>query len=70
MAAPDTQAGDMTRELLFDRALRFYEFEAVEQYLRPKWGLNGGRSEAGEDYLASMFGAGPPRCWPRFAVAL
>lgn len=32
-------AGDIAEVLVFDRTLRFDEFEAVERYLKGKWGL-------------------------------
>jgi hypothetical protein len=32
-------AGDVAEVLVFDRTLRFDEFEAVERYLKGKWGL-------------------------------
>lgn len=33
-------AGDVAEVLVFDRTLRFDEFEAVERYLKAKWGLD------------------------------
>jgi hypothetical protein len=32
-------AGDVAEVLIFDRALRFDEFAALEHYLKAKWGL-------------------------------